>query len=215
MPSRKQEHIEQIAEWCLIAQKNFSFKVRAERDWKYWCKRRQRVNRHFAAPSAWVFVFLICVKKTISMKILLLRVINSSRHRNCFVRGYIHSLFVSKALTRSYHSFGFSHKQLVNTTPFAALSMTWTIFTSGPTSLSLTISTSPPPGKARTYELLKIGSFKFPTPQAKMVFKCPNPIDGFVCKLLPSFAVSGDINSRRKTILDAGYAVRCTRKDIN
>jgi len=152
-----------------------------ERDWKYWCKRRQRVNRHFAAPSAWVF--LICVKKTISMKILLLRVINSSRHRNCFVRGYIHLLFVSKALTRSYHSFGFSHKQLVNTTPFAALSMTWTIFTSGPTSLSL---------KARTYELLKIGSFKLPAPQAKMVFKCPNPIDGFVCKLLPSFAVRGE-----------------------
>ena len=47
-------------------------------------------------------LFLICVKKTISMKILVLRVINSSRHRNCFVRGYIHSLFVSKALTRSY-----------------------------------------------------------------------------------------------------------------
>ena len=48
------------------------------------------------------FLFLICVKKTISVKILVLRVINSSRHRNCFVRGYIHSLFVSKALTRSY-----------------------------------------------------------------------------------------------------------------
>ena len=48
------------------------------------------------------FLFLICVKKTISMKILVLRVINSSRRRNCFVRGYIHSLFVSIALTRSY-----------------------------------------------------------------------------------------------------------------
>ena len=48
------------------------------------------------------FLFLICVKKTISMKILVLRVINSSRHRNCFVRGYITPLFVSKALTRSY-----------------------------------------------------------------------------------------------------------------
>ena len=47
----------------------------------------------------WCF---ICVKKTISMKILVLRAINSSRHRNCFVRGYIHSLFVSKALNRSY-----------------------------------------------------------------------------------------------------------------
>ena len=47
-------------------------------------------------------LFLTCVKKTISMKILLLRAINSSRHRNCFVRGYIHLLFVSKALTLSY-----------------------------------------------------------------------------------------------------------------
>ena len=42
------------------------------------------------------FLFLVCVKKTISMKILVLR------HRSCFVRGYIHSLFVSKALTRPY-----------------------------------------------------------------------------------------------------------------
>ena len=48
------------------------------------------------------FLFLICVKKTISMKVLVLRVINSSPYRNCFVRGYIHSLFVSKVLTRSY-----------------------------------------------------------------------------------------------------------------
>ena len=48
-------------------------------------------------------LFLICVKKTISMKIILvLHVINSSRHRNnYFVQGYSHS-FVSKALTRSY-----------------------------------------------------------------------------------------------------------------
>ena len=36
------------------------------------------------------------------MKILALRVINSSRHRKCFVRGYMHSFFVSKALTRSF-----------------------------------------------------------------------------------------------------------------
>ena len=48
------------------------------------------------------FLFLICVKKTVSLKILVFCVINSSRHRKCFVRGYIHSLFVSKALTRSY-----------------------------------------------------------------------------------------------------------------
>ena len=36
------------------------------------------------------------------MKILVLRVINSSRHRKCGVRGCIHELFVSKAHTRSY-----------------------------------------------------------------------------------------------------------------
>ena len=43
-------------------------------------------------------LFLICVTlRTISMKILVIRVINSSRHRKCFVRGYIHSLFVSKS----------------------------------------------------------------------------------------------------------------------
>ena len=40
------------------------------------------------------FLFLICVKNTSAMKILVLRVINSPRHRKCFVRGYIHSLFV-------------------------------------------------------------------------------------------------------------------------
>ena len=34
------------------------------------------------------------------MKILVLRVINSSRHRKGLVRGYIHSLLVSKAFTR-------------------------------------------------------------------------------------------------------------------
>ena len=48
------------------------------------------------------FLFPICVQKASSMKILLFCVINSSRHRKCFVRGFIHELFVSKALTRSY-----------------------------------------------------------------------------------------------------------------
>ena len=36
------------------------------------------------------FLFLIRVKKNCAMKILVFRVLNSSRHRNCFVRGYIH-----------------------------------------------------------------------------------------------------------------------------
>ena len=57
MALRKQEHIEQITERCLIAKKKFSFKERAERDSKYWCKRCQRVYRQFSAPRARVFVF--------------------------------------------------------------------------------------------------------------------------------------------------------------
>ena len=87
MASRKQEDIEHITERCLIAQKKFIFK--------------QRVDRQFSAPVR-EFFFLISVKRTISMKILVLRVVNSSRHRNYILRGYIRSLFVSKALTRSY-----------------------------------------------------------------------------------------------------------------
>ena len=49
------------------------------------------------------FLFLICVKKTISMKILVLRVINSSRHGNCFVRGLIYSPVVFVKSPRSPH----------------------------------------------------------------------------------------------------------------
>ena len=100
MASRKQEHIEHITERCLIAQKIlFSRNELRDRDWKYCCKRCRRNNRQVRE-----FLFLSCVKKTISMKILVLRVINSPRHRSCFVRGCIHELFVSKALTctRSY-----------------------------------------------------------------------------------------------------------------
>ena len=68
------------------------------------------------------FLLLICVKKIISMEILVIRVINRSRHRNCFVRGYIHLLTCVKSphslLPRS---FGFSLKQLVRTIPYARL----------------------------------------------------------------------------------------------
>ena len=100
MASRKQEHIEQITERCLIAQK----KNLASRN-----ERRETENIGATDLDELIanfllqvreFLFLICVKKTISMKILVLRVINSSRHRNCFVRGYIHSLFVSKQQER-------------------------------------------------------------------------------------------------------------------
>ena len=83
-----------------LLKKNFSFKERAERD-NIDATDLDVLIANFLLQVRDV-LFLICVKKTISMKILVLRVINSLRHRNCFVRGYIHSLFVSKALTRSY-----------------------------------------------------------------------------------------------------------------
>ena len=83
-----------------LLKKEFSFKEGAERD------NIDATDLHVLIANFLLqvreFLFLICVKKTISLKILVLRVINSLRHRNCFVRGYIHSLFVSKALTRSY-----------------------------------------------------------------------------------------------------------------
>ena len=96
MASRKQEHVEQITERCLIAQK----KILVSRN-----ELRETENIGGTDLDELIanfllqvreFLFLICVKKTVSMKILVLRVINSSRHRNCFVQGYIHSLFVSQ-----------------------------------------------------------------------------------------------------------------------
>ena len=66
------------------------------------------------------------IKKTISVKILVICVINSSRDRlrKSFVRRHIHDLFVSKALTRSYLArSGFDTNKLVNITPYKALSM--------------------------------------------------------------------------------------------
>ena len=83
-----------------LLKKNFSFKERAERH-NIDATDLDVLIANFLLQVREV-LFLICVKKPISMKILVLRVINSLRHRNCFVRGYIHSLFVSKALTRSY-----------------------------------------------------------------------------------------------------------------
>ena len=43
-----------------LLKKNW-FKERAERDWKYWCDRCPRVYRQFSAPSAWIFVFNLCL----------------------------------------------------------------------------------------------------------------------------------------------------------
>ena len=89
MALRKQEHVEQITERCLIAQKNFCFEERREIE-NIGATDLNELIANFLLQVR-VCLFLICVKKTISMKILVLRVINSSRHRNCFVRGYIHS----------------------------------------------------------------------------------------------------------------------------
>ena len=80
-----------------LLKKNFSCKEGAERD-NIDATDLEVLIANFLLQVR-EFLFLICVKK---MKILVLRVINSLRHRNCSVRGYIHSLFVSKALTRSY-----------------------------------------------------------------------------------------------------------------
>ena len=60
-----------------------------------------RANRAFGSIVS-EFLFLICIQKASSMKILLFCVINSSQHRKCFVQVFFHLLFVSKALTRSY-----------------------------------------------------------------------------------------------------------------
>ena len=84
MELRKHEHIEQITERCLIAQK----KILVSRN-----ELRETENIGATDLDELIanflfqvreFLFLICVKKTISMKILVLRVINSSRHRYCF-----------------------------------------------------------------------------------------------------------------------------------
>ena len=57
---QEKKHIEHITERCLIAKKKYSFKERAERNLKYWCKRCRRVNRQFSAPSVRVFVLDLC-----------------------------------------------------------------------------------------------------------------------------------------------------------
>ena len=101
MASRKQEHIQQITERCLIAQKKFYFRGTSWETENTGATDLDELIANFLLQVC-EFLFLICVKKTISMKILVLRIINSSRHGNCFVRGYIHELFVSKTLTRSY-----------------------------------------------------------------------------------------------------------------
>ena len=101
MASRKQEHIEQITESCLMLKKILVSRNELREIENIGARDLNVLIANFLLQLC-EFLFLICVKKTISMKILVLCVINNSRHRNCFVRGYIHSLFMSKALTRSY-----------------------------------------------------------------------------------------------------------------
>ena len=49
-----------------------------------------------------------------------------------------------------------------------------------------TLTLPPPPGKPQAFELLKIGSFKFPPPRAKMLFKMPYPIVAFCLSNAPA-----------------------------
>ena len=56
------------------------------------------------------------------MKILVLRVINNSRHRKC--KMLCTGLYSLVVCVKSPHPLGFSQKQLVDTTPYAELSMT-------------------------------------------------------------------------------------------
>ena len=100
MGSRKQEHIEHITEMSYCSKKILVSRNELREIENIGARDVDVLIANFLLQVR-EFLFLICVKKTVSMKILVLRVINSSRHRNCFVRGYIHSLFVSKALTRS------------------------------------------------------------------------------------------------------------------
>ena len=73
-----------------LLKNNFSFKERAER-LKILVQEISTCYSPIFCFQEREFLFFTCVKKTISMKILVLRVINSSCDRNCFVRGYIHS----------------------------------------------------------------------------------------------------------------------------
>ena len=94
MASRKQEHIEQITERCLIGQKKSLVLGNELRETENISTiDLDELIANFLLQVREFFI-LISVKKTISMKILILQLINSSRHRNCFVRDYIHSLFV-------------------------------------------------------------------------------------------------------------------------
>ena len=124
--SRKEEHIEQITERCLTAQKKNLGSRNELRETENIGGRDLDALIVDFLHQVREFLFLIWVKKTISMKILVLRVINSSRHRKILLCTGLYSLVVCVKSPHSLvpRSFGFSHKQLVKTTLYAALSMT-------------------------------------------------------------------------------------------
>ena len=99
MASRQQDHIQQITKRCLIApNKNLVSRNELREIENIGARDVDVLIANFLLQVR-DFLFLICVQRTIRMKILVLRVINSSRSRRCFVLGYMHSLFVSKGLT--------------------------------------------------------------------------------------------------------------------
>ena len=67
------------------------------------------------------------IKKTISVRIVVICLINSSRHRKCFVRGYIHSLLCQKPSLARTSLVRALTQTTRNITAYAALSMTYTI----------------------------------------------------------------------------------------
>ena len=50
--SRHQEHVKPNTERCFVVEKFFSFKERAKRVGKYWCKQSRRVNSQFSTSSS-------------------------------------------------------------------------------------------------------------------------------------------------------------------
>ena len=96
-----------------LLKKKFSFKEGAERDDTDATDLYVLIANFLLQVRE--FLFLIYFRKTVSIKILVLRVINSSRHRNCFVRGYVVCMKSPHSLVP--RSFGLPHKQLVNITP--------------------------------------------------------------------------------------------------
>lgn len=118
---------------CFVVEKVVSFKEWTKRVGNYWCKKSRGVNCQFSTSSSkerWKTIRahiaeVFCLKLVSAFSVFVICVIDSSRHRKCFVLGCIHSLVCVKSPhSLVSRSFWFWHKQLVNITPYAALSMT-------------------------------------------------------------------------------------------